>query len=349
MYYHLTHAPIDFYFKHAPRDFVVEELPLYEFTGEGEHLILKIRKKSLSTWELLSKIANFLGINAREIGYAGLKDKHAMTTQYISVHKKHEAKLSTMNFEGVKILETFYHNNKIKLGHHKGNHFFIRLKKVNSVGATKIEQALKHLSNVGMPNYFGFQRFGTDGENYKMGEAICQGLKKEKNVKLQRLYINAYQSYLFNSWLDKRLMWVETQRQEGACLGVCDTPLGVFQGDVALHYPYGRAFVIEDATREAARVASRDIVISGLLAGKRALRANGVAQTIESMFDQPTLADGERRFAWVYPTHIESAFKPQEGWMELHFTLPKGSYATVLIEQIAKQNIELLSQGVLHE
>ena len=103
MNYYLTHSPINFFFKHSARDFVVDEIPLYEFSGEGEHLVLKVRKKGLATWEVVSKVANFLGINAREIGYAGLKDKHAMTTQYISIHKRFEDKLSTMKIDGIKI------------------------------------------------------------------------------------------------------------------------------------------------------------------------------------------------------------------------------------------------------
>lgn len=295
---------------------------------------------------MLAKVAKHLGIQTKEIGYAGLKDKHAMTTQYISVHKKFEEQIDAMSIEGVKVLEKQYHDNKIKTGHLKGNRFFIRLKKVSKADAKKIQQALKNLEKGGMPNYFGFQRFGNDGDNYKEGEAICRGQKKERNKKLQRLYINAYQSHLFNNWLDARLTFVHNARANGEGYVKGDTPLGVMEGDIAMHYPFGRAFKVEDPDSDAKRVDEKDIVISGLLAGKRAIRSEGVAYEIESEFDQETPVNGERRYAWVYPTQTESEYKPQEGWMELHFTLPKGSYATVLIEQIAKQPIEKLTEGI---
>jgi tRNA pseudouridine13 synthase len=120
-------------------DFVVEEIPLYEFSGEGEHLVLFVRKKNMSTLELVSAIAKYLKIKNKDIGYAGLKDKHAMTKQYISLHKKHEADLGNFNHENVKILSKTYHNNKIRIGHLQGNRFFIKLKKVNPTSAQKID------------------------------------------------------------------------------------------------------------------------------------------------------------------------------------------------------------------
>ena len=332
MNYYLNHAPIDFFFKHAPRDFVVDEIPLYAFSQEGEHLVLRVRKKGLSTWEMLSKIANYLGIKAKELGYAGLKDKHALTTQYISVHKKYEAKIDRMEIAGIRVLEKAYHTNKIKTGHLKGNRFFIRLKKVNKVDAKKIKEVLKTIKKEGMPNYFGFQRFGNDGDNFEKGRQIIEEGLKEKNKKLHKLYLNAYQSQLFNRWLDRR---IELAKANPKALGYLD----LYKGDVCMHYPYGRAFIIEDVEQELPRLQNRDIVLSGLIPGSRALRALYEARAIEEPFDKPCPLSGERRFAWVYPESIEAQYQPQEGWMELHFTLPKGSYATVLLEQIAKQKL----------
>jgi tRNA pseudouridine13 synthase len=127
----------EFVFNASPRDFTVEEIPLYEFTGEGEHLVLKVRKKEMTTWEMLDAISGHLGIRRRDIGYAGLKDKHAMTIQYISLPAKLEEKLSTFSHEKIKILDTTRHNNKIRVGHLKGNRFEIRLKKVLGVQRDK--------------------------------------------------------------------------------------------------------------------------------------------------------------------------------------------------------------------
>ncbi len=120
-FYSLSHSSIDFHFRQTPRDFVVEEIPLYEFCGDGEHLVLFIRKKELSTLELVSIIAKYLGIQNKEIGYAGLKDKHAMTKQYISLHKKYEEKMDDFKHEDIKILSKIYHNNKIRIGHLSGH------------------------------------------------------------------------------------------------------------------------------------------------------------------------------------------------------------------------------------
>ena len=346
MRYHLSHSPIQFYFKHSPRDFVVDEIPLYEFSGEGEHLILKVRKKSLSTWEMLAKIAKALNIKTRDIGYAGLKDKHAMTTQYISVHKQYEKQIDELALDGIKILEKQYHNNKIKTGHLKGNRFFIRLKKVTTADAKKIEQGLKALAKVGMPNYFGFQRFGNDGDNHITGKAIVDGEHKERNKKLRTLCINAYQSDLFNQWLDARFDWMKDARMHDSAEVFTDTPLGFLKGDIAMHYPQARAFKVEDPAADAERIENKSIVVSGLLAGKKSIRAEGLAGEIESPFDQETGVDGTRRLAWIYPLDVESEYRSNDGWMEIHFTLQKGAYATVLIEQIAKTPIKTLMEGL---
>lgn len=353
--YYLPHSPIEFHFRQSPRDFVVDEIPLYPFSGEGEHLVLHVRKKNLSTWQMVDIFSNHLGIKGRDIGYAGLKDKNAQTKQYISLPRKYEEVLERFEHEGIKILGKTYHNNKIRVGHLKGNRFFIRLKKVTPVAASKISEALKAIKNYGMPNYFGFQRFGLDGENYKKGEAILAGTFKEKNKKLAQFYVNAYQSYLFNDWLSRRIeisklvdgftlqelpAIVSLPKEECEAMKAQKHPFKLIHGDVMMHYPYGRLFHYAEAT-EPERFSSRDISVSGLLSGKRATRAEGLAGEIEKNYDTITSGiDGARRYGWIFPEEIEGEYKEQEAWFELHFTLPKGSYATVLIEEIAKRAIQ---------
>ena len=359
-FYSQSHASIPFHFKQSMRDFVVDEIPLYPFSGEGEHMVLHIRKKNLSTWEMIDRISNHLGIKAREIGYAGLKDKHAMTKQYISLPKKYESALDTFSHEGIKVLSKEYHSNKIRIGHLKGNRFFIRLKKVTPVAAQKIKESLGEIAANGMPNYFGYQRFGRDGENYKKGEAIIRGEKKERNVKLKRLYINAFQSHLFNLWLSRR---VEINTLLGGfsakeLTDLLNLPLNVisamqkqshpfklFEGDVMMHYPYGRLFNYDGGTEDPDRFSRRDISPTGLLSGKRVQRAVGLAEQIEKNFDEDAAINGARRYAWIFPEDVEGEYKEEEAWFELHFTLPKGSYATVLIEEIAKRPILNTEEG----
>jgi len=353
-FYSLNHSAIDFHFKQTPRDFVVEELPLYEFSGEGEHLIMFIRKKSLSTLELVSIIAKYLGIKNRDIGYAGLKDKHAMTKQYISLHRQHEEAMENFSHENVKILSKSYHNNKIRIGHLKGNRFFIKLKKVNPTSAQKIDEALKNISNFGMPNFFGYQRFGNDGDNHIEGEKIAKGEKKERNPKIKKLLINAYQSHLFNLWLSRRLE-INTLIQnfdvkelepllnmsidELKNMKAQKHPFKLVRGDIMEHYPYGRLFDFDGQEDDCNRFNERGISPTGLLCGSKVKISSDSARVIEKDYDDEINADGARRYAWVFPEAIEGRFKREEAQYELNFSLPKGSYATVLIEELAKRKL----------
>jgi len=353
-FYSLSHSSIDFHFKQTPRDFVVEEMPLYSFSGEGEHLVLFVRKKSLSTLELVSILAKYLGIQNKEIGYAGLKDKHAMTKQYISLHKKHEAKMDAFEHDDIKILSKAYHNNKIRIGHLSGNRFYIKLKKVSPTSAKKIDEALKNIAAFGMPNFFGYQRFGTDGNNHIDGEKIAKGEKRERNVKVRKLLISAYQSHLFNLWLSRRLEINSLVQKFGAkelepLLNMPNNelqrmkaqthPFKLMSGDIMEHYPHGRLFDYEGSEEDLQRFNQRGISVTGLLCGKKAKIASGVARVVEKEFDDEINEDGARRYAWVFPEGIEGRYKDEEAQYELNFSLPKGSYATVLIEEIAKRKL----------
>ena len=353
-FYSLGHSSIDFRFKQTARDFVVEEIPLYEFSGDGEHLVLFVRKKNLSTSEMIGIFARFLGIKNRDIGYAGLKDKHAMTKQYISIHKQHEEALDKFEHEGIKILSKVYHNNKIRIGHLKANRFYIKLKKVNPTSAIKIDEALKNIAENGMPNYFGYQRFGNDGNNHIDGEKIAKGEKKERNPRIKKLLINAYQSHLFNMWLSRRLeintlvssfeatdleSLLNIPLEQIKKLKAQKHPFKVILGDIMEHYPYGRLFDFDGSDEDLERFNSHDISVTGLLCGKKVKMSSDTAGVIEKDYNDTIKADGARRYAWVYPIEVEGRFNQVEAQYELNFTLPKGSYATVLVEELAKKKI----------
>ena len=345
----LNHSQIDVYFKQSKDDFVVNEVPLYEFSNEGEHLNLKLRKKDLATWDAIEILANYLKCRTREFGYAGLKDKNAMTVQHISVHRKYEDALKSFSHENIKILETTYHNNKIKIGHLKGNNFFIRLKRVGLVEKQKIEEAFSKIAVFGMPNYFGFQRFGIDGENYKKGKQIVEGTLKERNRNLKQMFINAYQSYLFNSWLSKRIeisklieAFEPKEIFEKLNLPLDEVkrakkqphPFKILTGDLLSHYPFGKIFIIDDLETESQKFFEKDRVPTGLLCGKRVKKSEGLAYEIEKDFEVQMSEDGARRFAFVFPENLQSNYKEDKNHMELSFYLPKGSYATELIAEI---------------
>ena len=336
-----------FVFNPSPRDFTVEEIPLYDFSGEGEHLVLKVRKKEMTTWEMLDAISNHVGIRRRDIGYAGLKDKHAMTMQYISLPAKLEERIGTFAHEKIKILETTRHNNKIRVGHLKGNRFEIRLKKVLGVQKDKLDSVLKWIKANGVPNYFGNQRFGTNGNNWEDGKKLLEGTLKMRDRKTREFLMGSYQSYLFNKWLAKRMeinlllqefSEAETEKlmqlPQGALSGTKAQPnfYKLLEGELMMHYPYGKLFAAEDTAKEAARFATKDTAPTGLIPGTKTRRAKGNAGIIEQMFDEPVKLYGARRYAWVQVTEIEKRYIAEKAHYELGFALPKGSYATNVLD-----------------
>ena len=163
------------------------------------------------------------------------------------------------------------------------------------------------------------------------------------------MYVNAYQSFLFNSWVSKR---IEISKLVDAFdakeiyeklelpldivkqMKTQEHPFKIMTGDLMSHYPYGRIFHVEDIKSESEKFFKLDRVPTGLLCGKRVKKADGLAQEIEKEFDVQMNEDGARRFAWVFPTEIESNYKEDKNWMELQFTLPKGSYATEFIAEV---------------
>jgi tRNA pseudouridine13 synthase len=352
----LTHSPINALFTKNSSDFVVNEIPLYPFSGEGEHLILHVRKKDMTTWDMLQYLSEVTGCKVRDFGYAGLKDKDGMTTQYISLHKSFEQKLAAFSHEKIKILEKTYHNNKIRTGHLKGNRFFVRLKKVSPVDAKKMKEGLAKIAKEGFPNFFGYQRFGIEGDNYLKGKAILEGKRKERNFKMKEFFINAYQSYLFNNWLSTRIQISRFIEEFNVDEAVRATHLSrevveslkkqpqffkLLHGDVLHHYPAGKAFICENVEEELPRFLEQGITIAGWLVGGKNIRAEYEAGEIEKeqfQESEPFLGklDGSRRFAWSFAQDVEGVYKEEEAWFEMHFSLPKGSYATVIIEELTK-------------
>lgn len=337
----------DFHFIPSPRDFIVEEIPLYELAGEGEHLILFVRKKELTTWEMVKIIAEHLGIKQREIGYAGLKDKHAMTMQYLSLPAKHEAALSVFSHEKIKILSTDRHSNKLRIGHLKGNHFSLRFKKVLGIQQAKLESVLDWIEGNGVPNYFGYQRFGMHGDNWQRGEEIAEGVRRERDRTTREFLLGAYQSKLFNDWLSRRIeisrlleTFTEAEAEKVARLPVgtlADTRqqkhfFKILGGDVMMHYPYGRIFHAEEVAEEAAKFERRDRAPTGLIPGGKVKRAEAASREVEAGYDVEIPENGSRRYAWIFPTDIVRKYVQERAQYELSFSLPKGAYATNVVD-----------------
>ena len=287
-----NHSPIKSpLFVKNSENFVVEEKQLYDWSNQGEWLILKIRKKDLTTHELLKILSERVGVKTRDIGYAGLKDKHGMTIQYISLHKRFLPKIEKFKHPKIKILEKHIHSNKLKIGHLKGNRFFIRLKKVNPTDAKKINKVLKEIKKYGIPNYFGYQRFGRDNSALQ-GKQIIEGELVIRNRAVEKLLINAYQSELFNEWLTERINlsnifneFTESEllkkypKEIVKFVKIQKHPFKLLPGDLMRHYPYGRDFPLE--LNEVNRFFEKDISPTGMLAGKKVKIATDFAGEIE--------------------------------------------------------------------
>jgi len=167
--------------KQRPEDFLVEEIPQYEPRGEGEHIYLFVEKRQMSTGELISLLASHFGVPRHAIGYAGLKDKHAITRQVMSVHVpgKRIEDFPMIRHERAGILWSDYHANKLRPGHLRGNRFSIRVRGAPIRGVLHAQRTLGRLGEHGVPNRVGEQRFGPIGNNHLVGRALLLGHDEE--------------------------------------------------------------------------------------------------------------------------------------------------------------------------
>lgn len=319
---------IDFKFYQNVDDFIVIEEPI-RFTGKGNFIILKIKKKSLGTWDLLEKLADGLGIYENELGYAGLKDKNATTTQYISVPRKYHKDIKKFKHPKIEIKETFLHKTKLNIGDLIGNSFEINLHEVKIEDLGIIEKRLKEIEKVGMPNFFGFQRFGRDVEkNLEKANKVIYGDLKIKDRKLEKMLISAYQSDFFNKWLATR---IQDSEESFKLLG----------GDVMLSLKENKFFTPSTISSKTQNdFENKEIVPTGLLSGRDVYRAKNEARLVEEKFDDTYIQEkGLRRAAIVFPKNISMKYDKTTSKCKLRFTLPKASYATVLIENILNKNL----------
>ena len=355
--YAYNHTPIYFDFKQTVERFFVEEIPLYRFAGTGNYLILKIEKTEMSTWKLITVLAKATGLQERNIGYAGLKDKSATTIQYISIPKNREKELNkNLTTDKIEILERTYHKAPIKIGDLKGNRFTIVLHNIHANDAKFFNTTAKKMQKEGIPNYYGYQRFGEDSRAYLQGKEIAHSGKKLKGSK-EKLLVSAYQSYLYNRWLAQRVKLstiIATNTVEEAAKKL-QYPLELvkvlakqphffklFLGDVMMPYPYGKLDYVKEMQHSALAFLQKKISPTGLLCGERVVRATSDAYHLEEPFDDTELTTlrGDRRFAWIWPNEVETEYHLKSKKLTVTFTLPKGSYATTFLEEIGKFSLK---------
>jgi tRNA pseudouridine13 synthase len=322
--------------KAVPEDFEVEEVPAYEPCGDGDFLYLWVEKRDMGAEYFARQVARRLGIPPGEVGTAGLKDRRAVTRQMVSVPASCADRLGALDGEGIRVLRVSRHGNKLKPGHLHGNRFRILVRDADPAAPECLGPILSRLRDEGLPNYYGPQRFGRDGETVRLGLAMLGGVSRPpRSPFLRKLALSAAQSALFNHCLARRLADGLMRR--------------VLPGDVMAKWPFGGLFVAEDVAREQERFDRRETVHAGPMFGRKTFAAAQEAAGRE----EATLADagltraaflgfgkllaGTRRHNLVYLDGLDATAEP-EG-VRLTFALPAGSYATVLLREVMKTEV----------
>jgi len=313
-----------------PEDFQVTEIPLVAPDGEGEHCWLHIRKRNSNTSWVASRLAGFAGVSPRAVSYAGMKDRNAVTEQWFSVQLpgQTDPDWHAINNDDFEVLEAKRHSRKLKTGALRGNRFQLRLRGVVADSA-QVEARLEQLKR-GMPNSFGPQRFGRDGDNLVQTERLLARPKARVSRNKRSIWLSAVRSALFNRVLAAR---IEAQNWATALAG------DAFQleGKSAV-FP---AAEIDDDIQ--ARVASGDIHSTGPLCGSGDIMVGGAAAELEQATLEPyrDWIDGldafrmkhARRALRVMPGDMVWSQEADDQWL-LGFSLPAGSYATSLLYEV---------------
>lgn len=315
----------------VPEDFRVEELPAYGLSGEGEHLYLRLEKTGHTTAHVLRELTTQLGVRDRDVGVAGLKDRHAVTTQWISLPAKYEPRLEGFALDGVRVLEVTRHGNKLGLGHLRGNRFVVRVRGAGGTAETAAA-TLALLTAGGVPNYFGPQRFGLHGLNAEEGLRVLRGESRVRDPRVRRFLTTSVQSLLFNRFLSLRL-----ERALFDCL---------IAGDMAKKHDTGGVFLVEDAAAESPRAERGEVSATGTLFGRKVkpltLDAGALeAEALAAFGLTPEVfasRRGDRRLTRVFPEGAE--VRPEEDGYTVAFTLPKGSFATSVLRELTKMAVD---------
>jgi tRNA pseudouridine13 synthase len=320
----------------SPEDFRVQERPLYHPCGTGEHLYVRITKRGLSTPDLVRRLSATLGVKIQAIGVAGFKDARAVTTQIVSLQGIGPEQASRLRIDD-QILEVEVlarHRNRLRTGHHAGNHFRVVIREVAGHAGETVPAVLDQLSRRGVPNYFGPQRQGKDGVNYRVGAGLLSDpCRRNQMSRAKRIwYLNAYQSFLFNRVLARRIDRIDR----------------VLVGDWATKLENGACFQVEDAAKEQPRVDRFEISPTGILFGSRVSWASGEPGLIEQAVvaeagtTREALVEagkacgfrGERRALRVPVAELDWSLEGSV--LTLAFTLPPGAYATSVLRELMK-------------
>jgi len=317
----------------VPEDFQVDELPAFEASGEGEHLLLDIRKRGANTVAVARQLAQWAGVPEMGVSYAGQKDRHAVTTQRFSVHlpRRVAPDLALLESDEIHVLASTWHNRKLQRGALAGNRFTLVLRGVQGERPA-IGERLQAIAARGLPNWFGEQRFGRDGGNVPAALAMFAGRRVRKDQR--SMFLSAARSALFNRVLAARV-------EQGNWDGAMDGEVWMLDGSRSVFGPEPMSEALAE------RLARFDIHPSGPLWGAGELRATGAALELEqaALADDQALAlragleqaglKQERRALRLRPALMRHAWL-QDDVLELSFALPPGCYATAVLHELGE-------------
>lgn len=309
-------------------DFIVKEELGYSLAGEGEFVAVKVRKTNANTLFVGERLAEFAGVSAKNMSYAGLKDRHAITEQWFCLHLAGKATpdFSQFQLDDVEILEITRHNRKIRVGSLDGNHFELLLRDV--VESDELTLRLDRLQAVGFPNYFTEQRFGRDGYNLIQAQRWAAGEIQVNDRKKRSFYLSAARSEIFNLIVSDRI-----------AAGLVDQVLehDIVQLAGSNSWFVAQANELEELNK---RLDSGDILLTAALIGENSLeqtasereRASVAEQTLLLNLMKKARMNAARRAMLCKPENLRWQFEP-EG-LRLQFFLPAGSYATGLVREL---------------
>lgn len=323
-------------FKLYPEDFIVDEQLPFELSGEGEHAWLHVQKRECNTDWLAKTLAKIAGVRLRCVGYAGLKDRHGITSQWFSVHLPGlpdpdwtQIELVEGEEGNIKLLEACRHSKKLRRGALKENRFNIRLRDLKGDDlAAAINQRCQLIAERGVPNYFGEQRFGHGMANLSAAAYMFSN----DNLRLPRhkksIYLSASRSWIFNSVLSQRI------EQD-----IWDKKI---PGDVFMLDGKTACFWDDDSVDLDERINNREIHPTALLWGEGELRTQAQAAELENRIvdENPVFKAGlcqfkvqqMRRSLRVVPTNMSWQLKNDD--LLLSFDLPSGCYATMVLREL---------------
>ncbi len=386
--------------KQRPEDFFVQEIPLYEPTGDGDHVMAEVEKIGMSTFDVCDALSRHLNVDRRGIGYAGMKDAQAVTRQLVTIPFVTPERVMELQSKRLKVIWAQKHRSKIRMGHLTGNRFAIKIREVDPMKVVTLRPALDILSKRGLPNFFGEQRFGRRANNDILGAAFVRGDDKQVlrlllgdprpsedppevfaartyfmandyqraieawprwanmerrvlsrlerlddpyqavmavDMPIRRLWVTAMQSRIFNKILTQRINGIDK----------------LMLGDMAYIHHNGACFCVENPTVDQPRADAFEISPTGPMIGRRMSMTRYTVRDMEQkLFDEYDVgpndfrsvhrdrSHGDRRPLRVQlkDAQLESGVDEHGGFITVAFTLPPGSYATILMRELMKND-----------